>query len=77
MENSIKKVQKFDSFDDQTHQNFLKRSSRFLKIEEVRIGTDEERELKKKKNLKISYMIAYIKVNVEKILGNKVQEKIF
>ena len=59
MENSIKKGQKFDSFDEferlfktycnQTHQNFLKRSSRFLKVEEVRIGTDEERELKKNK----------------------------
>ena len=59
MENSIKKGQKFDSFDEferlfktycnQTHQNFLKRSSRFLKFEEVRIGTDEERELKKNK----------------------------
>ena len=57
MENSIKKGQKFDSFDeferlfktycDQTHQNYLKRSSRFLKIEDVRNGTDEERELKK------------------------------
>ena len=59
MENSIKKGQKFDSFDeferlfktycDQTHQNYLKRSSRFLKIEDVRNGTDEERELKKNK----------------------------
>ena len=57
MEKSIKLGEKFDSFDEfdrlfktycnQTHQNFLKRSSRFLKIEDIRIGTIEERELKK------------------------------
>ena len=55
MEKSIKLGEKFDSFDEfdrlfktycnQTHQNFLKRSSRFLKIEDIR--TIEERELKK------------------------------
>jgi len=57
MEKSLKIGEKFDSFDEferllkpycnQTHQNYVKRSSRFLKIEDIRIGTIEERELKK------------------------------
>ena len=61
MENSIKKGQKFDSFDEierlfktycnQTHQNYLKRSSRFLKIEDIRNGTIEEREFVVEKDI--------------------------
>ena len=59
MEKSITKGQNFDSFSefdkvfktycDKTHQVYIKRSCRQLKIEDIRTGTAEERELLKNK----------------------------
>ena len=59
MEKSITKGQNFDSFAefdkvfktycDKTHQVYIKRSCRQLKIEDIRTGTAEDRELLKNK----------------------------
>ena len=88
MEKSITKGQNFDSFGefdkvfktycDKTHQVYIKRSCRQLKIEDIIFGTAEERELLKSKMfIKIYCIIAFIKVNVEIIRIKKVKGLIF